>query len=158
MRSENFRITTLVFVFIILAITACTAQPDLEAERAALMQADRDFAVETAARGADGWADYFTEDGVMIPDQGLVEGREAIRELMNPVFLPDNPRLTWEPASAVVGSGGDLGYTVGRWESVITLANGSDSTIATGNYVSIWRKVPGEGWRVALDIGNNDQE
>ena len=156
MRKTDFCSFALLITFLILAVTACTTQPDLETERAALMQADRDFAVETAERGADGWADYFTEDAVMLPDAGLVKGREAIRELMKPVFTPENPRLTWEPTFAVVGSGGDLGYTLGKWASVTTLPDGSDSTLSTGNYLSVWKKVPGEGWRVAVDIGNDD--
>ena len=158
MRKTDSRIIALLFAIMMLAITACTTQPDLAADRAALIQADRDFASETAARGADGWVDYFTEDAVMFPDAGIVEGREAIRELMKPVFTPENPRLTWEPTSAVVGSGGDLGYTLGRWARVATLPDGSDSTLSTGNYLTIWKKVPGTGWRVAVDIGNDDPE
>ena len=158
MGHASTRASVAVFVLFITALTACTPQPDLEAERAALMQADRDFAIETARRGGDGWADYFVDDGVMLPKVGVIEGREAIRETMRRAFTPENPRLTWEPTSAVVGSGGDLGYTLGRWASVVTAPDGRDSTLATGNYLSVWRKVPGEGWRVAVDIGNDDPE
>lgn len=136
--------------------TGCATPPDLEAERQALMQADRDFAAETARRGGDGWADYFAPDGIMYPREGRVEGREPIRERMKPAFADTERRLLWEPKSAVVASGGDLGFTLGRWRSVRVTPGGADSTLAEGNYVSIWKKVPGEGWRVAVDIGNPD--
>lgn len=158
MRNANALTVVFLFALLIMAITACTTQPDLDAERAALIQADKDFAAETARRGADGWADYFTEDAVMFPEAGRIDGREAIRERMRLAFTPDNPRLTWEPTSAVVGFGGNLGYTLGRWASVTTLTDGRDSTLAMGNYLSVWRKVPGEGWRVAVDIGNDDPD
>ena len=131
---------------------------DLEAEREALLAADRAFAAETAERGGDGWADWFAEDGFMYPPAGRIEGREAIRERMRPAFAPGRPRLVWDPDQAVVGSGGDIGYTLGRWESVGQGEAGADTVLARGNYVSIWRKIPGEGWRVAVDIGNRDPE
>jgi ketosteroid isomerase-like protein len=141
-----------------LMITACTVSEDPALVREELMQADRDFAAETAERGGDGWADWFAADGVMLTDSGTIQGQEKIREAMKAAFAPGNPRLTWDPVSADVGSGGDFGYTRGRWASVKTLPDGSDSTLATGNYISIWRKVPDEGWKVVLDIGNDAPE
>jgi ketosteroid isomerase-like protein len=138
------------------AAVSCTRLPNREKGKEALLQADRDFAAETARRGAEGWADFFTEDGVMFLQKGYVEGREAIRKRMQPVFEDSTFRLLWEPTAAVVGSGGDVGYTLGRWRQVLARAGQPDSTLATGNYVSIWRKVRGAGWRVAVDIGNSD--
>jgi len=135
---------------------ASSGGPDLEAERQALLAADRDFALETSLRGGDGWADWFAPDGVMYPPTGRVDGQEAIRKMMLPAFTPDGPRLVWEPMEAVVGSGGDLGYTLGRWQQVVTAEDGTKEIAATGNYVSIWKKVPEVGWRVAVDIGNRD--
>lgn len=133
----------------------CAGSVDLDAEREALLQADRDFDRDTADRGADGWADAFREDGVMFPRIGKVEGREAIREFMTPAFSGD-VKLRWEPVFAEVGVGGDLGYTLGKWKQVARTEAGEDTVLSTGNYVSIWRKVPGEGWKVAVDLGNDD--
>ncbi len=84
-----------------------------------------------------------------------MEGRETIREIIKPILSGD-VQLRWEPVTAVVGSGGDLGYTLGKWKQIMVLGDDRDSTLSTGNYVSIWRKVPGEGWKVAVDIGNDD--
>jgi len=128
----------------------------MAAEREALMQADRDFNTDTQARGGDGWADWFAEDGVMYPPSGRVDGRETIREVMRPVFTPENPRLLWEPETAVVSASGDHGHTTGRWRSVGTGETGADSVRSRGYYLSVWKKVPGEGWRVAVDMGNRD--
>ena len=124
----------------------CAGSVDLDAEREALLQADREFDRDTADRGADGWAEAFREDGVMFPRIGKVEGREAIRKFMAPAFSGD-VKLRWEPVFAEVGMGGDLGYTLGKWKQVATTGAGEDSILSTGNYVSIWRKVPGEGWK-----------
>lgn len=131
------------------------AGADRNVEMKALLQADRDFAAETARRGGDGWADWFASDGVMFPNSGRVDGRDAIRERMLPAFAGDI-RLRWEPVTAVVAESADLGYTLGRWEQVRVTEGGADSVMATGNYVSIWKKVKDTGWRVVVDIGNSD--
>jgi ketosteroid isomerase-like protein len=121
-----------------------------------LMAADRAFARATAERGADGWAETFAEDARMYQRAGYVEGRAAIREAMVPAFA--NPRFTlrWEPVSAVAAASGDLGYTLGRWESVLKTLAGTDSVTARGNYVTIWRRQPDGSWKVSADIGNSD--
>ncbi len=129
---------------------------DEAAEREALMQADRDFAADTAARGGDGWADWFAEDGLQFPSTGRIEGREAIRERMRAAFTPENPRMVWEPETAVVSEAGDLGYTIGRWRSLPPGSDDIAEATASGSYVSIWRKDPSGRWRVAVDIGNED--
>ena len=93
----------------------CSGSMDLEAEREALMQADRDFDRDTAERGADGWADAFRENGVMYPKAGKIEGREAIREFMAPAFAGE-VKLRWEPVFAEIGPPGLLpGESRLRW-------------------------------------------
>jgi ketosteroid isomerase-like protein len=128
-----------------------------DADPGDLIKADRAFAEETKERGGDGWADFFTRDGIMFPPKGRVDGREDIREIMVPAFGPDQPRLTWEPISATIAASGEIGYTIGSWESIGTSVSGEDSVLATGNYVTIWEKDPDEGWRVAVDIGNRNE-
>jgi ketosteroid isomerase-like protein len=145
-------------------LAVCAATPacvpgttvDIAAERTALMKADRDFAADTAERGADGWADWFLASAVMFPETGRVDGRDAIRERMRAVFTAENPLLRWEPETAVVSASGDLGYTIGRWRAVRTGSDGAEEVLSSGNYVSVWRKNADGEWRVALDIGNDD--
>ena len=138
----------------------CTPQPvpDLDAERQALLRADSLFLVEVSHRGADGWAEFFLSEGVQFPGSGRVNGREEIRAFMATVFVPGEPRLVWAPTEARVGAGGDLGYTLGRWQSITTNAAGSDTVLSEGHYVTIWRKTAEGAWRVAVDIGNTDAE
>ena len=127
-----------------------------EVDRLALFRADSLFAYETAERGADGWAAHFLADGMMYPSSGRIDGQEQIREFMAPALTPDGPSLEWTPTDAVVGAGGDMGYTLGRWVSRVTTPEGSDSTVASGHYVTIWRRDSLGVWRVAVDIGNTD--
>jgi len=139
-----------------LAAAGCTPVPDLAAERMALRRADSLFAVETEARGADGWAEFFVVSGVMLPQHGRIDGREAIRAFMEPAFGPDEPRLQWRATDVHVGTGGDLGYTMGRWQSIGTTVASADTVMHEGHYVTIWRKATDGVWRVAVDVGNTD--
>lgn len=139
-----------------LAVAGCTPVPDLPAERMALRRVDSLFAVETGARGANGWAEFFEVSGVMLPRHGRIDGREAIRAFMEPVFGPDEPRLQWRATDVHVGAGGDLGYTMGRWQSIGTTVASADTVLREGHYLTIWRKGTDGTWHVAVDIGNTD--
>lgn len=120
---------------------------------AELMEADRAFAEETAARGADGWAAWFAEDGRMYRERGYVDGRDAIRAAMEPTFADSLRALRWAPDTAIVAASGDIGYTLGHWEAILRTPAG-DSVVGRGNYVSLWRRQPDGTWKVAADIGN----
>ena len=122
-----------------------------------LMDADREFARLTAQQGSEGWVSFFAEDGTMFRGGSPVIGHDAIREIMAPALDGDRFSLTWEPETGEIAASGDLGYTRGRWESRSTGADGA-TTVRTGSYVTIWKRVEDGSWKVTLDIGNPDDE
>lgn len=136
--------------------TAGSGSAGSDATEEDLMAADRAFAVATAERGAEGWASWFAEDGVMFPQHGRVDGRAAILEQMTVAFADTNSRLEWEPVSAMLAGSGDLGYTIGRWTSKQRDNLGAWHENGSGNYVTIWRRQVDGAWKAALDTGNND--
>jgi uncharacterized protein (TIGR02246 family) len=125
---------------------------DVAAERNALMEADRAFYEATAERGVDGWIDFFAEDGRQIVVGTVIEGKGAIRDLMGPAFT-SGFALRWTPSLADVGGSGELGYTIGAYESETTTADGEIET-GHGTYVTIWKKQADGSWKVVLDIGS----
>ena len=133
----------------------CTPRVDGEAVRTQIMEADRAFARETAARRTDGWVEAFAENGVMFTGAQPVTGHDAIRATMAPAFADTTFRLEWGPTRAEVSAGGDLGYTVGRYVSSRIGADGR-AIRGAGTYVTIWRRMETGQWKVVLDIGNAD--
>ena len=139
-----------------LLLGSCAGRPDGAAVRAALLSADRAFAEATARRGGAGWAAYFEGDARQFAAHGVLIGVDTIRAAMTRAFADTNARLTWQPVRAVAAASGELGYTIGRWESLARGRDGAWAPEGTGNYVTIWRRQEDGSWKVAVDIGNTD--
>ena len=143
-----------------LAIAACAPgapeRPDPDAVRASLIAADEAFAAATAEQGLEGWLAAFDSTAIqMEPDHPFRPGIEHIRAAMAPAFADTTFRLTWQPTMAFASAAGDLGYTLGSWQSRHYNPAG-DAAIATGKYVTIWRRQADGGWKVVFDGGNPD--
>lgn len=146
--------TKLVAVAAALAAAACQGKPNGAGAAEAIRNADIAFARATAERGVEGWVSFFADSGVQVIPGRNVVGRAAIRELMAPSLGDTTRTLTWRPVSVEVSPGGNLGYTIGRWDRT---ARVKDGTVTThGSYVTIWRKQGDGSWKVVLDIGNSD--
>ncbi len=120
-----------------------------------LLDADRAFARAVASGRLDAWVSFFGDSGTQFRAGRPVVGRAAVREFMAPAFADTTWRLTWEPHRAEIAASGDLGYTIGRYESRHRDASGTE-VVRTGSYVTIWRRQPDGQWKVAVDIGNPD--
>lgn len=136
-------------------VTGC-GRRETTADASPLLEADRAFARAVEERGAEGWAGFFLEEGVMFPRRGRIDGRAAILERMRGAFADSTHRLRWEPQEGLLAQSGDLGYTIGRWRSEVRDSTGGWRVESTGRYVTIWRKDAEGRWRVAVDIGNDD--
>ncbi len=116
----------------------------------ALEAADMAFARDTAARGIDGWVSAFDPTGAMWSrrKKARIEGHDAIRETMTPLFA-NGTRIEWQPIASGMSPAGDLGYTIGT--SRFTNAAGEETH--AGAYVTIWRRQADGSWKVLFDTG-----
>ena len=78
-----------------------------------------------------------------------------MRAAMAPAFADTTFRLTWQPTMAFASAAGDLGYTLGTWQSTHYNEAGKGQ-VTTGKYVTIWRKQADGSWKVVFDGGNPD--
>ena len=99
--------------------------------------ADLTFAALAQATGSmqQAFTAYAAQDAVQLAGT-MVFGRDAIHDL-----LERAPLLRWRPLAEEAA--GDLGYTVGAWET------GS----RRGNYLTVWRLQSDGSWRFVLDGG-----
>lgn len=153
------RFATALSLLVLGMLVGCSSQPavDLDAERNALMSADRAWAEAYAASEspADVFAGQVTDNAVLLPpDAPLAQGTEAIRAAISGLEAMPGFSVTWSPAAAEVGSGGDLGFTRGTYHIEV---DGPDGPLAIdGKYLTIWRKQPDGMWKVVADMFNAD--
>lgn len=142
-------------IALVAALGACTRPVDIPppAARAALLSADRAFNQATAERRMDGWVAFFAENGSMFRPGGLATGPAAIRERMGATFADTSFTLTWDPTQA--DASGDLGYTVGRYESRRRDEQGKVLS-GRGSYLTVWKRQADGTWKIVFDIGNPD--
>ncbi len=140
-------------------LAGCATPPpvDVDAERSALMDADRAWA--EAYQASDDPAGTFVgqmvEDAVLLPpDAPLAQGREAIGNVIDMLEALPGFNVTWGPVAADVGSGGDLGYTRGTYR--ITMDSPDGPVTIDGKYITVWKKQADGRWMVTADMFNAD--
>jgi ketosteroid isomerase-like protein len=133
-----------------------TAGSARDATEAALMQADRDFAVATHSRGIDGWMSFYASDAIRIRYGGnMIRGLAEIRRFDLPTISDTTSTLNWEPTDAYIFRGGSLGSTTGRYWVVSRKAADAGKELGRGRYVTMWRR-EGARWLVIMDTGYPD--
>jgi ketosteroid isomerase-like protein len=115
----------------------------------ALLARDREFAKDSAARGARAAFVSYAAPDVRLYRDGKFP---LLGQDLAPAVLPSSPDVwTWEPAFADVSISNDLGYTYGTYK--IEAGGPMPKTIETGNYFRIWKK-EGGAWKVLFDLTN----
>lgn len=117
-----------------------------------LEDADRLFAADSAARGADAWAEAFAPGGV-IWRRGSppIVGPEAIRESMQRLFSDPQRLLVWEPHTSALSPAGDMGFTLGCYQLLRQVPGSPSAQEGSGTYVTIWRRQVDGSWRAVFD-------
>ena len=125
-------------------------------ERASLIKAETEW--------ARGWAEkqigmvilYFADDAVLYSAvRPRIDGRAAIGEVLQRMFLLPGLVTRFMPDRAEVSGSGDLGFTLGTFQSTIPDPSGK-ATVQSGHYVCIWKKHFDGSWRLAVYTATPD--
>ena len=141
-----------------LALAAGAEEPkNLDQEKAALMRTDVEFSAAAQKIGVgEAFLRYADEYATMLPaGKKAVNGLEAIRAEF--ADFPRGATLVWTPVLVQVARSGDLGYTLGTYESRRTGADGKPVT-SYGKYCSVWKKQKDGGWKWVVDVGTPSPE
>jgi ketosteroid isomerase-like protein len=138
----------LVVPAIALLAGACTATApvNVDQERTALLQRDRDWAA--AATSPDQFVAFLAPDATIYPTgMPAVSGVDNIRKMFTEMSSAPGFAVTWTADKATVGAAGDIGVTTGTYE--MTMGGVQER----GKYVTTWTKVD-NAWMVSHDIFN----
>ena len=149
----------LVLVGLVCVVFGCSGgnKVDIEAEKAALRQAETDWAATLAAKDLDGFLSYFAPDAVVLgPHLPAFTGTDAIREWATTSFSFPGFAVTWTTTAVEVAASGDMGYTLGNFTFHVEM----DGTPLDdhGKYVTNWKKQADGSWKVVVDAFNSDIE
>lgn len=137
------------WLVVVVLASGCAARVNVSQEQDALMARDREWA--GTVKDPDRFVSFFADDGVVHPPgMAQVSGSAAIREMFVKMSSVPGFTLEFTPSRAVVGAGGDIGYTSGTYRS--SMGGASES----GKYVTVWKKQADGQWKVAEDIFNAD--
>jgi ketosteroid isomerase-like protein len=143
------------WTFLVLATACSSSGIDPAAERAALMQASRDWAASVAGGNVDSMLSYWSDDAIVLPpDQPAVVGKEAIRGFVSGMLAIPGFSITWEPEQASISADGDVGYLIERNTATYTDSTGTRVT-QHGKAVTVWRKNAEGQWKCVVDTWNN---
>ncbi len=121
--------------------------------RAELMEADRAFARDTAARGLEGWMSWFHEDAVHNGKQGLLKGKASLHSFYATFIGTPGFELVWEPLHAEASPDGQMGFTVGKGTVIRRNPDGTEQR-QPAHYLTVWRRGADGKWKVVTDLGN----
>lgn len=139
-------------VLVFLISVAALIDPALAGPVDEMLAADSAFAKMAAEKGVPAaFAAYAASDVRMFPDGGEpYSGRDAL--IARFAAWPEGAALSWTPVEAMAASGGDFGFTWGRF--IFTAPGAAGAVAEHGKYVSIWRREPDGSWKFVADIGN----
>lgn len=132
-------------------VIGCTAKPNLETERAAILQADSAWLAAAHSRNIDSTLGFWTEDArILSPGEPPIMGGTAIRKMLTDGFAIPEFTVAWHTSDVFVDEGGTMAYSVGT--NAFTMPNqaGGIDTLR-GQGVVVWRKSSDGRWRAALD-------
>ena len=124
-----------------------SATVNLEAERAGLINLEREFLKASKADGVvKTFLDFMSDEARLHRNDIFpLTGKDSIRSFLSGKTM----MLTWEPIKADVSQSNDLGYTYGSYE----LKEGS-APVEKGYFVRVWKRNKDGKWKIALDTTN----
>jgi uncharacterized protein (TIGR02246 family) len=134
----------------------CAPVDNRAADEVAVREADAAWSRVTEAGDLEGHLSYLLDDAtILAPNQPMLSGKDAIREMMTGIFAMPGFSLKWQPTKAEAARSGDIAYSIGTYEFSF---NGPDGAATTdrGKYSTVWKKQADGSWKVSIDMFNTD--
>ncbi|MBI4408233.1 MAG: DUF4440 domain-containing protein [Gemmatimonadetes bacterium] len=135
--------------------TACAPRVDLDAERAALRQADSAYSAAVQSKSLDAIVALYTGDAVMYPPNGpTVSGIEGVRQYATNMLDTPGLAIAFTPVDVQVSGTGAMGYTINHARVTVTDPTGTTVSEEIRDF-HVWRQEADGRWKVVVDIWNS---
>jgi uncharacterized protein (TIGR02246 family) len=140
------------FANAILLFSCNQTKVDKKAEGEKLMQLSKEWSQAASDGDVEKIVDYWTDDAVLMSaGQPVLNGKQAIRKMVEDSYKMPGFSISWQPQSVVVSESGDMAYLIENSQISFTDSTGKPLTM-NNKAVSIWRKQANGSWKNAVDI------
>ena len=139
--------------------TGCaTTPPDThDADVAALKATEEAWSKDAATKDVEKFVAYYADDAsVLLPNQPVSNGKDAIRAALKPLFSDPNFMTSFSPTKVEVAKSGDVGYTQGTYSMTTTNPATRAAMTEKGNYLTVYRKQADGSWKSVEDTFMSD--
>jgi uncharacterized protein (TIGR02246 family) len=149
-------VSLLLFAF----TTACTQAPPPDTHDAdvqALKDTDAAWAKVVTAKDFEKSMSYYADDAsVLMPNAPAINGKDAIRAALKPLFDDPNFAMTFQGSRVEVAKSGDLGYTQGTYTLTLTDPKTKKPFTDKGKYLTAYKKQADGTWKAVADMDSSD--
>jgi uncharacterized protein (TIGR02246 family) len=154
------RFSRVVSLLLLAFTVACTQAPPPDTHDAdvqALKDSEAAWAKATAAKDFDKSMTYYADDAsLLIANAPAINGKDAIRTAMKPMFDDPNFALAFQASRVEVAKSADLGYTQGTYTLTITDPRTKKPVTDKGKYVTAYKKQSDGTWKAVADMVSSD--
>jgi uncharacterized protein (TIGR02246 family) len=141
---------------ILLLLSCNQTRVDKKAEGEKVMQLSKEWSQAASAGDVEKIVSYWADDAVLMSaGQPVLNGKQAIRKMVEESYKMPGFRISWQPQSVVVSESGDMAYLLENSKISYTDSTGKPVTL-NNKAVSIWRKQRDGNWKNAVDISTPD--
>lgn len=148
----------LVAAVMVLVSAGCGSQtaPDIEAERAALLDAATAYHDAAIAKDRQAVVGFYADDAMMVPPNAeRVLGIDGVRDYRFGFIENPSAETRFETVKVEVSSGGDSGWTLAMVEVTFDGPDGQPAGDRIRDF-HLWKKQADGTWKVVVDIWNSE--
>jgi len=150
----------LVSLLLLAFTTACTQAPPPDTHDAdvqSLKDAEAAWVKVVAAKDFEKSVSYYADDAsVLMPNAPAINGKDAIRAALKPLFDDPNFAMAFQGSRIEVAKSGDLGYTQGTYTLTLTDPKTKKPFTDKGKYVTAYKKQADGTWKAVADMDSSD--
>jgi len=133
---------------LLLASSVLAQEPDSSSALFKMRETERNFARASVMLGRNAaFVENFADESAIFTDKWLPNGKQFWKERKTTSVV-----LKWEPEFMDISESRDFGISTGPWEAQEYRPN--TTPIATGYFLTVWKKQSDGTWKVILDAGS----
>lgn len=145
------RYVLFISLMLVLACGKNSSESGAEAWKKEILDTESQFADMVLEQGVpEAFMHFADENAVLLRNNRLIKGREAIGEYFRQRQEPRNVKLSWKTDYVKVARAGDMAYTYGKYQFTMTDSTGAEQ-VTDGIFHTVWKRQEDGSWKYVWD-------